>query len=463
MKRALFAIILLALAGVGGVLAYKAAALERDYRALVARGDAALRDEQTFGAIEAYSRAIALRPDSMLAHLRRGETYQRRGDLDAAVRDFRTAARLDPTATRPLEALGDLLYQLRRFQRAADAYDSCLRLDDRSPRVTYKMALARYRDGAVDGPDGALAALTQVLRLNDRMPDAHYLVGLCDRERGRLPEAQRAFETAVALSPGLIAAREELADLYLARGRRADQLEQLQMIAALDRDHVERQVAVGLAHARAGHDDLAVLTLGSALERTPDQPLIYGALGEVWLEIARRDPRRPDALSKALEALERVAAVTTAPSDVLTLYGRALLQDGQTDLAEQMLQRATERFPVDPAAFLFLATAAERQDHLEPARQALVRYGALVPDAAEYVAHAYRIALLSLRLNDVATAIEWLQKTAAASPNDVGVLASLADAELRYGDYSAARATIAKGLEKDPENGELLALSRRLR
>jgi uncharacterized circularly permuted ATP-grasp superfamily protein len=36
----------------------------------------------------------AFRPDSMLAHLRLGETYQRRGDLEEAVREFRTAAAL---------------------------------------------------------------------------------------------------------------------------------------------------------------------------------------------------------------------------------------------------------------------------------------------------------------------------------------------------------------------------------
>ena len=470
MKRAWLVIVLLVPAAVGGVLVYQAAARDRDYRTFVARGDAALRDEQTFGAIEAYSGAIALRPESMLAHLRRGETYQRRGDVDAAVRDFRTAARLDPTATRPLEALGDLLYQLQRFQRAAEVYDSRLQIDDRSPRIAYKMALARYRDGHIAGPDGALAALTQVLRLNDRMTDAHYLLGLCYREQRRLPEARQAIEKAVALSPGLIPAREELADLYSALGRRADEIEQLEMIATLDRDHVERLVAIGLAHARAGRDaktleerqrhaDLAVLTLGNALDRTPDQPLIYGALGQVWLDMV---PARNDALSKALAALERVSTSSTATSDMLTLYGRALLQDGQIELAERILQRATERFPVEPTAFLFFATAAERLSHLEPARRALIRYGALVADDAEYVPHVTRIATLSLRLNDVAGAIEWLRKTVAASPNDVRILASLAEAEVRYGDYAAANATIVTGLEKDPKDAALLALSRRL-
>ena len=90
-------------------------ARQRDYRNALSRGDTALRDDQTFAAIEAYSGAIALRGDSMLAYLRRGETYQRRGDrgdLDAAARDFRKAASLDPSATHPLEALGDVLYQV---------------------------------------------------------------------------------------------------------------------------------------------------------------------------------------------------------------------------------------------------------------------------------------------------------------------------------------------------------------
>ena len=43
------------------------------------------------------------------------------------------------------------------------------------------------------------------------------------------------------------------------------------------------------------------------------------------------------------------------------MYGRALLQDGQTDAAEHALQLATERFPIQPTALLFYATAAEHR------------------------------------------------------------------------------------------------------
>lgn len=449
--------VLLALAVWGGAFAYQNAAREREYRALLGQGDAALRDGQTFGAIEAYSGAIALRPDSMLAHLRRGETYQLRSDLDAAARDFRRAAELAPSATRPLEALGDVSYERGRFRRAAEIYEARLRLDDQSAPVTYKLALARYRDGDVDG---ALAALDETIGLTDRLADAHYLRGVCLRETRQLPEALVALEKAVALSPGMIPAREELADVYASLGRTADQLEQLQVIAGLDRTHVERKIALGLAHAKAGHGELAVLTLGNALERVPDQPLIFGALGRVWLDMTNT---RGDALSKALEALERAASTAGASSEVMTLYGRALLEADRPEEAEQVLRQATQRYPIDPNALLAYARAAERQDHFDTARRALIEYGAIAYDEPDLGTRAARIARLSMQLNDAATAVAWYQRASSATPADVGVIAALADAQLRMGDMAAARATIASGLEKDPENPQLLALARRNR
>ena len=458
-KRAIFALAVLALAAVGGGAAYQASA-QRNYSTQLTRGDAALRDDQTFNAIEAYSGAIALRPGSMLAYLRRGQTYQRRGDrgdLEAAARDFRTAARLDPTATRPLESLGDVLYQLQLYPGAVSAYERCVRLDDRSARVNYKLALSRYRDRDVTA---AIPALKEALRLDDRMADAQYLLGVCLRELRRVPDAVQAFEKAVTMAPGMVPAREELADLYGSLDRHGEELEQLQMIAGLDRTHVARQVAIGLAHARAGHWDLAVLTLGGALERSPNEPEIYRALGKVWLERPRDDRAF---LSKAREALERVASSPAATSETLTLYGRALLQEGDVDGAEHALQQATTRFPVDAPAFALYASTAEKQGHFDAARQALIQYGSLGADEIDLVPRATRIATLSLRLNEPEIAVRWLARAASASPADVRLTAALADAQIRAGNREAAQATLARGLDKDPKNAALLTLARRLR
>jgi len=421
-KRVIAALAVVAVGLTGAALAWLVAERERDYRANVIRGDAALRDDLTFAAIEAYSGAIALHPDSMIAYLRRGETYRRRadrGDLEAAARDFRTAAALDPLATRPLEELGDVSYQLQRYDRAVEAYARAVKLDDRSARFDYKLALARYRGGDVDA---ALAAAGEAIRLDPRLADAHYLLGICLRERRRPIEAARALEKAVALSPTLIIAREELADLYHELDRTADHLEQLQVLSALDRARVERHVALGLAHARARHWDAAVLTLTSELDRHHDDPSLYRALGQIWLESAVARSDRVD-LTKAREALERGASSPRATSELLMLAGRAALQDGDDMAAENLLRLATERFPIAPGALLLYASVAEQHARFDPARRALIQYEALVASDSELAVHAARIAAWSLRLEDAATAAQWIARGLRADPHDEQLLA----------------------------------------
>ena len=110
---------------------------------------------------------------------------------------------------------------------------------------------------------------------------------------------------------------------------------------------------------------------------------------------------------------------------------------------------------------MLYATAAERQTHLDAARQALIDYTKLVSEDPETVTRAAHIAALSVRMNDPQTAVTWLQRACDKAPDDVRLLASLADAQIRAGDRAAATATITRGLEKDPTNPLLVALGRR--
>jgi tetratricopeptide (TPR) repeat protein len=366
--------ILAILALVGIALAIRqAAARDRDYRLEIERGDTALRDDKTSDALEAYSGASALRPDSMLAVLRRGETYLLRGEIDAAAKDFARAAELDPLATRPLEELGDAEYRRQRYAQAEQSYEKRLGLDDRSPEVSYKLALTQYRSG---NWQGALSSLDHALKFDPQLPEAEYLRAICLREAHRLDDAVHAAERAVSLAPASIPAREELADLYAALDRPSDQIAQLQALAALDPGRAERQVAVGRSQARAGHWDLAILTLGGALEHTSNAAMIYQALGQVWLERPRGRGDRIY-LSKAREAIERVAVTTDASSELLMLYARVLMQDGEIERAERVLQQASVHFPIDPPALLEYASVAETLNHRDVARKALVSYFAL--------------------------------------------------------------------------------------
>ena len=374
MKRLLVVSVGLIALTVGIVIAWYSARQDGEFQRLIAAGDAALAQDETYGAIEAFSGALALRNDSMLAYLKRGDAYRRRGELTAALRDLREAAALDPAAPRPVELLGDVNAAMGRHDQAAELYRGFTQLDDRSPRVLYKLGLAYYRNGQ---PAEAITPLESAVALDPRFVEAYYLLAMCLREQPDDDGAYRSLARAVEIDAAFVPAREELAALHAQAGRQREAVEQLEALAALEPARPERLVAVGLEYARWGRTDTAILTLGRAAERFSDNVAVYTALGRVWLTAAEQRNDRV-ALGKALEALQPRALAQGASSETLTLYGRAMFLSGNAAAAERVLADATAQTPVDPMAFRYLADAAERAGHAAVARDALLRYAALV-------------------------------------------------------------------------------------
>jgi tetratricopeptide (TPR) repeat protein len=459
-KKAIAGVLALATLAIAALFAHQTVERDLDYRRFIALGDEAVARGQIFAAIEAFSGAIALKPTSMLGYLKRGEAHQRRGEtpetLMAALRDLRMAFELDPGAPKALEELGDVNFKLQRYKNSADSYEAYLRLDDQSATVFYKLALAARGDGRLGR---AVAALQQAVRLNPSFAEAHYMLGLCLRERNQLSQARAAFEQAVRVAPAMISAREELADLHHLQRRSREEIEQLEALAALDGGKAERIIALGLAYMNAGNHDLAVTQLRHASERFPDHPGVPAALGQVWIRAAetRGDPTD---INKAIEALEPVATLPGATSQVLGLYGRALMLAGETARAEQILRQAAQRFPVDPDVLPEFSIAAQRMGHLQDARSSLVQYTALVDDDQEIATHAVRIADLSMQLNDAATAVQWYEKSAALARPDASQLAREAEALMKAGRQKEAESTIERALEEDPGNAQVKAVAR---
>jgi tetratricopeptide (TPR) repeat protein len=445
-----------------GILGYAGNRREQTYRGLIEQGDAALAQGESFAAVEAFTVAVALKPASMLGYLKRGEAYRQYGELETALKDLRTASQLDPSATRPLEMLGDVHHALRQYDRAAIRFEQYVRIDDQSPRVLYKLALSKYHDGK---PVDAIEALRAAIAIDERFAQAHYLMGLCFAFTKKPAQARASLHRAVELSPTLFAAREELAALHRRTSRTDDRLSELEALQALDPGSPSRHVTLGLAHADAGQFDRAVLILGRAAERFPTHPYTYVALGRVWLEVSQA---RGDAvaLQKAVEALER-AADTDGSSEALMLLGRALLLSDEPERAASVLVEGTTKKPLDPLAFYYLADAAERIGNVPVARGALLDFHALEGDPVDHRRRARlceRIANLSARMSEPAAAVIWFQRAAEADPQavDASFLALLAEAQWRAGDSSGARESVTKALEKEPLHRGARALSRRI-
>lgn len=429
---------------------------ERTYTRLLADGDQAMSAADLGQAIEAYTGAITLNPDSMVAHLKRGLAYRQRRELDRALRDLRRASDLDPSVPRVFEWQGEVSLELRRFARAAERFEDSVRLDDRQPEVHYKLAVARYMEGRAGA---AIAPVTRALGLAPNLAEAHYLLGLCLRDLGRLAEADGALANAARLAPGLVAAREARADVHLALGRTAPAVDELAALAALEPDRAERAVAVAAAWASSGRLDTAASVLGRAAERFPDNATVLTRLGDVWLRTAESDP---SALGQAVSALTKAVSLGPAPSDTLTLLGHARLRAGDVAGAEREFTAATTRQPVAPEAYRALADLHERQGRHGEALAALTRFVALAVATPAASAELARLGDLAMRVGDPVAAAYWYERAMTEREPSAGLFAKRAEADLGRGDLDHARQMVRDGLLLAPREPRLVALARRL-
>ena len=106
-------------------------------------------------AIGPLTRSLELQPDNARCLHERAMAHRDARELDAAERDYRAAAALDPANARVREGFGRLLYRLNRVEEAARVYREWRELEPDNP-------VAVYMAGAMSGD--------QALR---RAPDAY--------------------------------------------------------------------------------------------------------------------------------------------------------------------------------------------------------------------------------------------------------------------------------------------------
>jgi len=466
-KRVLTILVSLGLAGglaAAGVTYLQHRQDEHQYRHLLSIGEMALAAGNTYGGIEAFSGALALRPNSMVAYYRRGEAYRAQNQEAEAVANLKEAVRLAPNAPQPLMALGDLYDTKGDAAQAASWFGQAAeRLKDEDPTLLYRLALARYRAGA---PATAIEPLKRIVARNESFAGAQYLnalylLGLTYRDIRNVEAATRSLEEAVRVDPSFTAAREELADLYRAEGRDVDEMQQLQSLASRD-GQVARKIAIALAETRHGQFDGAIGTLAAAQSGAPPDSRVQIALGRVYLARAEHTGDRDSAV-RAVAVLERALGGTARRSEGLALYGRAIYLSGDLTTAERILREAVATSPVELDAFEYLADVEERASHEIVARDALMSLDVLQGDTAPAdirTTRAQRIGQLSLKNGDARTAARYLTQAVDGGQHDPEVLGQLARARWLSGDAPGARTALKRALDAAPKDPQLQRIAR---
>jgi tetratricopeptide (TPR) repeat protein len=156
------------------------------------------------GAIDDYTKAIALAPDDAAAYNGRGAARFRLGQYQTATQDFTTALRLNPTFAAAFVQRGDLYRDLGFYEHALADYQSAIRAEPRSSRGYHSVGwlLATCPDQRLRNPEESLRALATAQELDGAAPPATLdAIAAAYAAAGDFNQATKFVEQAIFTAP----------------------------------------------------------------------------------------------------------------------------------------------------------------------------------------------------------------------------------------------------------------------
>jgi tetratricopeptide (TPR) repeat protein len=101
-------------------------------------------------AIEAYKKAIKMKPDWALAHNNLGLAYSKYNQKDLAIEEYNEAIRLDPHLGEAYYNLASIYYDRRSFEQAISFYKKTLEVNPNMAEAHYNLGAAYYETQQYD-------------------------------------------------------------------------------------------------------------------------------------------------------------------------------------------------------------------------------------------------------------------------------------------------------------------------
>ena len=383
-----------------------------------------LQKKKADKAIEILRLGQAANPGSVATHEWLGLAYQQANQPDEAVAAFETAlANPNPTLI-SIRGLAKLHAAAKRFDDAFKVLDTALTKDKRTPKFWLGLA-DNYRDTGLAArakvdriKTGIIACLDKASALEPEDPLTLHRLADYYKIWGESEKAIALFIQLIELNPGLLAVREQLADLYLRADKTSDATKQLEAILR-ERPTNERALFVlGGIKRQLDKLDEAAAHFETIIKINPKFELAYYELAGVRLFQNKPDitlatlekageqfkPRfitkfyaglahsslhqYPKAIESLLEAEELAQA---AEKNRLTHFfyfqlGAAYERNRQYDTANTVFNKAIEMSPDYHNAMNYLGYMwADINRNLDEAAKHIIRANELAPDNASYV------------------------------------------------------------------------------
>jgi serine/threonine-protein kinase len=331
------------------------------------------------------------------------QRYDKKGNVDEAIKLLDAATRDDPAFALAFESLGEAY--IIKYQ------------DDKSGRWL----------------DQAEANCKRALELNDRLAPVYITLGRLFSVRGQYDLALEQYRRALNLEPHNADALGAQAAVYEAQGRVKEAEEAYQRAAAMRPEYWNGYSRLGLFYFNQRRFPEAIQALKRVIELTPDNAEAYNNLGVVY--------RRMGDLPNAATVFKK--AISLGPTyRVYSNLGLVYHDQGNYTAAVEIFQKAAGLNAKDFRLWMNLASAERWLGHDQQAvdayRKALPLVEGLAASQPQDVTNQSTLGVLYARLGQHDKALRSVEASLAIAPTDPNVLERAAGAYEALGDRGRA-------------------------
>ncbi|KAM3093822.1 tetratricopeptide repeat protein [Phormidesmis sp. 146-12] len=272
-------------------------------------------------ALDIFKRVINRNPLNTFALMGRGYVYQQKKDYPAAEAEFQRAVEIDRNDPIAWFALGNVLSDQSRLDKAIAAYNQAIKLDPKY--ATYNnLGNALSRQNKLDE---AITAYNQAIKINPKYADAYNNLGIALSKQNKLDEAITAYNQAIKINP----------------------------------KYAEAYNNLGIVLSDQSKLDKAITAYNQAIKINPKYAEAYNNLGIVLSDQSKLD--------KAIAAYNQAIKINPEYADAYYNLGIALSKQNKLDEAITAYNQAIKLDPKHAEAYNNLGNALTNQNRLDEA------------------------------------------------------------------------------------------------
>ena len=200
-------------------------------------------------AIDAYKKAISLKPDYAEAYSNLGVTLKDQGKLDEAIEAYNKALSLKSDYAEAYSNLGVTLKDQGKLDEAIEAYKKSISLKPDYAEAYSNMGVALKDQGKMDE---AIEAHKKSISLKPDYADTYYNMGNALKDQGKLDEAIEAYKKTILIKPDHAIAYNNMGGAFQYQGKLDGAIEAYNKSISLKLDYAEAHQNLGYALLSSG-------------------------------------------------------------------------------------------------------------------------------------------------------------------------------------------------------------------